>query len=142
MDVSAIRTAIAAAVDDAISSLTCFGYMPSAIPEPAFAVGEVEIIFDQAMGRGLDELVITCYLLVSRADDQAGQAALDRYLKGSGTDSVKAALVAARGAPGQMALGGLAHDLHLPSVQGYGFHEIGDTKYFGAQMTVRVWGEG
>lgn len=142
MDVSAVRSAIAAAVDTAIPSLNCFGYMPSAIPEPAFIAGEVEILFDQAMGRGLDELLITCYLLVSRADDRAGQEALDTYLKGSGPDSVKAALVAARGAPGELALGGLAHDLHLTAVRGYGLHEIGGTEYFGAVLTVRVWGEG
>jgi hypothetical protein len=142
MDISAVRTAIANAVYTAIPSLTCFGYMPSAIPEPAFITGEVEITFDRAMGRGLDELAVTCYLLVSRADDQAGQQTLDKYLKGSGADSVKAALVAARGAPGQLALGGLAHDLHLTAVRGYGLHEIGGVEYFGALLTVRVWGEG
>ncbi len=141
MEISAVRDGIAEAVS-VIPGLTCLGYMPGAIDPPSFLVGEVEVQFDQTMGRGLDELVITCYLFTSRADDQAGQQALDKHLSGSGPDSVKAALVAARGEPGQLALGGLAHDLHLRSIQAYGMHEIGDTHYYGASLTVRVWGKG
>ncbi len=142
MDISLIRTAIADAVHAQIPSLNCFGYIPDAPPEPCFYVGEVGIDFDSAFGRGLDEARITCHLLVSRADDRAGQAALDSYLRGSGPNSVKAALLTARGAPGQPALGGLAHDLTLTQVQGYGMYAVGDVQFFGAELVVRVIGQG
>ncbi|GGS87645.1 hypothetical protein GCM10010156_52700 [Planobispora rosea] len=142
MDIGAIRDAIADAVRDAIPRLNCFGYCPDSIPEPCFYVGEVDIEFDQAFGRGLDELMVTCRLLVSRSDDRAGQAALDRHLAGSGPHSIKAALGAARGAPGEMALGGLADDVHLQRVQGYRMYQVGDTYYYGAELVVRVIGGG
>ncbi|MEU9888670.1 hypothetical protein [Sphaerisporangium sp. NPDC051011] len=142
MNPSEIKTALADAVREAIPALSCFGYVPDSVPEPCFYAGEVEIDFDQTFGRGMDELLITCRLLVSRADDRAGQAALDSYLSGSGPDSVKAALVAARGAPGQPALGGLCDDLHLQRVQGYRLYQVGDRQYYGAELIVRVIGSG
>lgn len=142
MDVGAVKKALAAAVRSAVPSLNCFGYLPDSIPEPAFCVGEVEITYDQAFARGLDELLVTCLLLVSRADDRSGQAALDRYLSGSGPHSLKRAIEAARGAPGEAALGGLADDLHLQRVQAYRTYTTGETTYYGAEMVVRIIGEG
>lgn len=142
MDISQVKAAIAAAVGDQIASLNCFGYCPDSIPEPCFYAGEVEIDFDKTFGRGQDEIRVTCRLLVSRADDRAGQQALDSYLSGSGPASVKAALVAARGAPGQPALGGVCDDLHLVRVQGYRLFQVGEVQYYGAELTVRVIGEG
>lgn len=137
-----IRAALADAVRDAIPALNSFGYVPDAVPEPCFYAGEVEVDFDRAFGRGLDEARITCRLLVSRADDRAGQEALDRYLAGSGADSVKAAIEAARGAPGLPALGGLADDLHVQRVQAYRLYQVGEVQYFGAELIVRVIGGG
>lgn len=137
-----IRAALADAVRDAIPALNCFGYVPDAVPEPCFYAGEVEVDFDRAFGRGLDEARITCRLLVSRGDDRAGQEALDRYLAGSGADSVKAAIEAARGAPGLPALGGLADDLHVQRVQAYRLYQVGEVQYFGAELIVRVIGGG
>lgn len=142
MNPGEIKAAIAAAVGTAIPSLNVFGYCPDAIPEPCFYAGEAEIDFDRAYQRGMDDMQITCRLLVSRADDRAGQAALDAYLAGSGSKSIKAAVEAARGAPGQPALGGLAHDLHLVRVQGYRMYQVGDVQYYGAELIVRVIGEG
>ena len=142
MEPGAIRDGLAAAVKTGVPSLNTFGYCPDAIPEPCWYAGEVEIDFDRAFGRGMDELRITCRLLVSRADDKSGQAALDRYLAGSGPDSVKAAIEAARGAPGEAALGGLCDDLHLMRVQGYRMYQVGEVQFYGAEMIVRIIGEG
>lgn len=142
MDVGPIRDALADAVRVAVPTLNCFGYCPDSVPEPCFYVGEVEIDFDKTFGRGMDELRVTCRLLVSRADDRAGQAALDTYLAGSGATSIKAALVAARGAPGVAALGGLCDDLHLVRVQGYRMYQVGEVQFYGAEMIVRIIGEG
>jgi hypothetical protein len=142
MNVGSIREALATTVKTAIPGLNCYGYCPDSIPEPCFYVGEIEIDFDRAFGRAMDEMRLTCRLLTSRADDRAGQAALDAYLAGSGASSVKQALEDARGAPGQAALGGLCDDLHLTRVQGYRWYLVGQVEYYGAELIVRVIGEG
>lgn len=140
MDIKAIRKALADVVRDAVPSLNCFGYLPESIPEPCFYVGEVEIDFDRTFRRGLDEALITCRVLTGRSDDRAGQEALDRYLSGSGEHSIKAAIEAARGAPGEAALGGLCDDLHVRRVQAYRLFLVGEVYYYGAEIIVRVIG--
>ena len=125
-----------------IAKLTCTGYTPDSIVAPHFFCGEVEIIFDRAMGRRLDVLEITCRALVSRADDRAAQQTLDALLSGSGDASLKTAIEAARGAPGQPALGGLAHDLHVMRVQGYRWYEHAGAEYVGAELIIKVIGDG
>lgn len=142
MEPGAIREALAAAVRDVQPALNCFGYCPDSVPEPCFYAGEVEVDFDRAFGRGMDEMRVTCRLLVSRADDRSGQAALDMYLTGSGPTSVKAAIEAARGAPGEAALGGLCDDLHVVRVQGYRMYQVGEVQFYGAELIVRLIGEG
>ncbi len=85
---------------------------------PHFFAGEYTVDYDKAMRRSLDEVELTCRVLVGRADDKAGQRTLDALLAGSGPASLKQAIEAARGAPGEYALGGLAHDLHVMRMQG------------------------
>jgi hypothetical protein len=139
----AIATAARAVVLPAgVPKLTSTGYVPDAITEPHFFVGEVQITFDRAMGRGLDELELTCRVLVGRADDKASQRILDAMLSGSGAASLKAAIEAARGAPGEFALSGLAHDLHVMRVQGYRWYEHAGTQYVGAELVIKVIGDG
>lgn len=148
MQISAIRDAIADAVragvvlPAGIGKLTCTGYVPDSVVTPCFFVGEVDVNFDQTMGRGTDELLITCRVLASRADDRSGQRIVDLMLSGSGTASLKAAFTAARGAPGQLALGGLADDIHLQRVTGYRWYEHAGASYIGAELAVRVIGDG
>lgn len=147
MQVSAIRTALADAaravvLPEGIGKLTATGYVPDAMTAPHFFVGEYTQSFDRAMGRALDELEFTCRVLVSRADDAAGQRILDAMLSGSGPASLKAAIEAARGAPGEYALGGLAHDLHVMRVQGYRWFEHNGTDFIGAELVIKVIGEG
>jgi hypothetical protein len=144
---SAIRDAIADAASAVvlpagIGKLTCTGYVPDAITAPHFYVGEYTVTFDRAMRRSLDELEFTCLVLVGRADDRSSQRILDGLLAGAGTASLKAALEAARGAPGEYALGGLAHDLHVMRIQGYRWYEHQGTKYVGAELVIKVIGEG
>lgn len=107
MDISAVRDAIAAAASAATSTpkLTCTGFAPDAITEPHFYVGDYTGDYNQTHG-GSELIEFTCGLMVGRPDDRAAQALLDGYLSRSGPASVKAAIEAARGAPGQPALGG------------------------------------
>jgi len=147
MQISEVREAIAEAarvivLPPGAGALTCTGYTPDAVTEPHFFVGEVEVNFDKTMGRGLDELSITCRALVGRGDDRAAQKVLDALLSGAGPASLKAAIEAARGAPGELALGGLADDLHLQRVQGYRWYEHAGTQYVGAELIIRVIGKG
>ncbi|WP_326597751.1 hypothetical protein [Streptomyces sp. NBC_01803] len=147
MQISAIRDALADAARDVVlpaglRALTCTGYVPDAITEPHFFVADYEQTFDRAMRRALDELEFTTRVLVGRQDDRASQQLLDSMLSGSGPASLKAAIEAARGAPGEYALGGLAHDLHVMRVQGYRWYEHQGTEYVGAELIIKVIGEG
>lgn len=147
MQISPIRDAIADAaravvLPTGIGKLTSTGYVPDAITEPHFFVAEVEVNYDRAMGRRLDELLFTCRALVGRADDRASQRVLDALLSGGGASSLKATIEAARGAPGEYALGGLADDLHVQRVQGYRWYEHAGSTYVGAELVIRVIGDG
>ncbi|MCP3817831.1 hypothetical protein NLX86_06675 [Streptomyces sp. A3M-1-3] len=147
MQISAVRDAIATAaravvLPVGIPKLTCTGYAPDAVTVPHFYVGDYSVNFDKAMRRSLDEVEFTCAVLVSRSDDLSGQKVLDGLLSGGGTGSLKAAVEAARGAPGQFALGGAAHDLHVMRVQSYRWYEHAGTQYLGAELVIKVIGEG
>ncbi|WP_406420903.1 hypothetical protein [Streptomyces sp. NBC_00842] len=146
MQMSAVRDAIAdaarAVVLPAAAKLTATGYTPDSVTEPHFFCGEYSIEFDKAMGRGLDTAELTCRVLVGLADDEAAQRLLDAMLSGSGPASLKQAVEAARGAPGEYALGGLAHDLHVMRVQGYRWYEHQGNQYIGAEIIIKIIGEG
>ncbi|MBT2379029.1 hypothetical protein J7E90_17145 [Streptomyces sp. ISL-111] len=147
MEPSPIREAIADAaraviLPEGIGNLTCTGYVPDAISGPHFFCGEYTVDYDKAMGRGLDVVELTCRVLVGRADDRASQRILDSLLAGSGPSSLKTAIEAARGAPGDYALGGLAHDLHVMRMQGYRWYEHNGVDYVGAELMIKIIGEG
>lgn len=147
MQISAIRSAIADAarevtVPAGTRALTCTGHLPDSITEPHFFIADVSIEFDRAMNRGLDSLELTARILVGREDDLSSQSILDALLSGSGSGSLKAAIEAARGAPGESALDGLAHDLRVERVQGYRWFEHAGITYVGAEMIIRVIGAG
>lgn len=147
MQISAVRDAIAdvartVVLPTGVGKLKSTGYVPDGIIAPCFFVAEVEVNFDRAMGRKLDELLFTCRVLAGRADDRASQRILDALLSGAGPASLKQAIEAGRGAPGEMALGGLADDLHLQRVQGYRWFEHAGSTYVGAELVIRVIGDG
>ncbi len=147
MQISLVRDAIAAAagavtLPTGVAKLTCTGYVPDAVVAPCFFVGEVEVTYDRTMGRGTDQLDFTCRVLVGRADDRSAQRILDAMLSGAGPASLKAAIEEARGAPGEMALGGLADDLRVERVQGYRWYEHAGTDYVGAELAIKVIGPG
>ncbi|GAA4676868.1 hypothetical protein GCM10023347_34030 [Streptomyces chumphonensis] len=147
MQISLVRAGLADAartitLPDGVGALTSTGYVPDSVAEPHFFVAEAQHTYDRAMGRGLDEVEFTCRVLVGRQDDRTSQELIDLMLSGSGTGSLKAALEAARGAPGEYALGGAAHDLHVMRAQGPRWYEHAGTQYVGAELTVKVIGEG
>lgn len=145
MDLTAVRKALAAAceaVNTATQPMTCLPYVPSRVVPPTLYVQPARTEFDKTMARGMDAQMFTVSVVVAKADDEASQDLLDLYLAGSGPLSVKAAIEAARGVPGQLALGGAADDLHVQSVDAYRWFTFGETQYLGAQFAVRVIGSG
>jgi hypothetical protein len=147
MQISTVRTKIAAAASAVVMPtgappLTCTGHTPDSVMAPHYFVGEYTQDFDKVYQRGMDKLEFTSRVLVSRADDESSQAILDALLSGSGTSSLKAAIEAARGTPGQLALDGAAHDLRVTRVQGYRWYEHNGTQYVGAELIIEVIGSG
>lgn len=144
MQISEIREAIATAaravvLPTGIRKLTTTGFTPDAVTEPHFFVGEYTVDYDVTYGRS-SKAEFTCRLLVGRANDQAAQRLADDCLSDKGPASLKVAIEAARGAPGALALGGLADDLHVMRVQGYRWYEHAGSKYVGAELIIKVIG--
>ena len=147
MQIPDVREAIADAaravvLPDGTRKLTCTGFTPDAVTEPHFFLGEYTVDYDKTFGRGQDEIQFTGRILVSAASDRVSQRLLDSMLSGAGPASLKAAIEAARGAPGEEALGGLADDLHMVRVSRYGWFEHAGQTYVGAEVSIRVIGPG
>lgn len=138
MDISAVRSGLAAAAGTVVSDppLTAIGYVPDSIPAPCVFPAEVETDFTGAFARGLDELMVTVRVLVGNADDLSSQELLDGYLSGSGPASLKQALEA------DGTLGGVCDDLMVLRIQGYRYYEHAGTRYLGAELIVKVIGDG
>lgn len=144
MDVEAVATAIAAAARTVTISprLNTLAYVPDSVPEPCGFVAELDIDYDRAHARGLDEITLVFRVLVNRGDDRASQRYLNQLLRGAGPTSLKAALEAARGAPGQPALGGAADDLHVRRASAHRWYVHTDATYLGIEYQIRVIGPG
>lgn len=145
MDVNAVRVAVAAAVNTGVTGLplTCYPYVPSDGPAP-FAYVQVEnIVYDRAMSGGSVELILSVMVMASRADDQTSQEQVDAFISTEGDSSIKSAIEAANGEPGEYALDGAAHFVHVTGTDGAPrWFEWGDgTKYHGVGLRVRVLGE-
>ncbi|MEU9654841.1 hypothetical protein [Streptomyces chartreusis] len=145
MDITNVRAQLALAASAVTlpgASLTCTGYMPDGVTTPCFFIADYTIDFDKVMNRALDHIDFTARVLVSRADDLAGQELLDDMLSGSGVASLKVALEAARGAPGTPALSGFAHDFRVTRMQGLRLYEHNGVQYLGAEISILVIGDG
>lgn len=141
MNIGTVRERLAAACLS-IADLNVYGFVPDSVTVPCVFAAEADVTFDRHSFNGQgDEALVTLRVLVSRADDKSGQAELDSYL-GRGTKSIKLAIEAARGAPGEAALSGACDDLRVIKVQGYRLYEHNGTDYYGAEFVVQCIGEG
>lgn len=137
-----LTAAAGAALTTPARAMTTYDWAPLKPEPPCIFPEEVTCDFDRTFGRGLDELTVTLRLLVSNTEEREGARMLYGYLAGSGSGSIKAAIEAARGAPGQLALGGAADDLHVTRINGVNFYDVGGLKFIGADFVVRVIGSG
>lgn len=139
MILSSVRTALALAIQTNVTStppLRAMGYTPDSVDPPLAFVLPETIAFDQDFGRGCDRLDLTVRLIVSRADDLAGQALLDPYLNGSGAASVKRAVEL------DETLGGLVDTLQVVEARNYGGFEIAGVAFYGVDFAVSIWARG
>lgn len=147
MDIPAVRAALATAASAAQSgdfALTCYPYVPFEGDPPFLYVQLEAVTYDKAMKGGAWELGFTLMLMASTADDISAQTLIDEYLADSGPTSVKAAVEAARGGPGELALGGVADDLHVPGIDSAPrwFDWSDGKKFYGVGLKCRVIGSG
>jgi len=146
LDFDAVAVGIAAAVTSAAvavngQTVTATDFVPDAPTPPHFVVAEFVNEYHQTYGSaGMDHVTVKCRLLTSRGSDAEGQRTLRKLATLTGVGSIPAAIEAARGAPGQMALSGAADDLALVSVTGPRLYEIGAVDFYGLEFSVLVIG--
>jgi len=94
-NISTLR-ANAATLLDAITAIRkVYDYIPdTAPPTPCGIIGNVSVVWDDSMQRGLDSYTFEVYAVVSRMSERSGTDELDALLAGSGSGSVKTALEA------------------------------------------------
>lgn len=143
MDINAVFVALAAAVNDAqiqgtTKRVVATAFSPDSPTPPHFFVAEFIGDYDETFGEDMN-LTVTARLMLSRASEDTGQAEA-RSLAGTGTSTIRAALEAARGAPGQAALGGACDDLQLKRVVGPRLYQYGDDQFYGLEFTIFILG--
>jgi hypothetical protein len=137
MDETAVRQGICTVLAANIDDLRCEPYQLNAINPPVFVVHTLQITYDLAFGRGLDQIMATCRMYTSASSDRAGQLALGPYLAGSGGSSIKAALLNDR------TLNGSCSDHRVESTGPFPtIFTIGTDNYYGADINIRIYGEG
>jgi hypothetical protein len=139
VDLELVSQKLAALGETVEGIIRADAFVPDSVTAPHFYVGEVRLDYDQTYG-GLEDVLFLCVVLTSTTDDKAGQDKLKSFMKRSGPSSVKAALEAGRGEPGELALDGACDDLHVKGVQAHRIYRVGEASYYGAQWTVRVIG--
>jgi hypothetical protein len=93
MNPTAVRAGLATALDT-IAGLRVFDHVPDSLAPPAAVIEPVEVVFDEAMVRGLDLYRAFVLVIVGRMSERSASDRLDAYLAGSGASSVKAAIEA------------------------------------------------
>jgi hypothetical protein len=97
-----------------ITGLRVHDTIPDVTNPPAVVVYPTDADFNVAMGRGVDTWSFSLYVLVSAAVTRTGQDALDAYVTGAGSSSIRAAVFANR------SLGLSNVDAHVSRMTNYG----------------------
>lgn len=135
-DLSVIREALARNLA-AIPGLAQSPYLLSSPTPPAAEIQPDEVIYDQAMRRGLDRWRLTVRVFVGFTSDIGAQKRLDRMLATTGVESIKAALES------DPTLGGAVDDLRVTGCSGYRlFSRDGGQSVLGAEWQVEVLAAG
>lgn len=131
--VAEIRAGLKDTITAAVAGLFGYQQIPESANVPAVIVVPRASEFAVAMGRGADTHEFDVIVLVGRADDSLAQTALDAYVTGAGSSSIRQAIWNAR------TLGLSNTDAHVYGMESYGAEwEIGGINYVGAVLKVRV----
>lgn len=108
-----------------------YAYVPDGVNPPcAYVAGPDTVNFDAVFARGADTYRLIVRVLVDRTAEHSGQDALDDYVSGSGTASVKVAIEEDR------SLGGACQTCQVQTMRNYGIHTVGDASYLGAELVI------
>lgn len=131
--VAQIRTGLKTTITTAVTALFGYEQIPESVNVPAVIVVPRTSDFAVAMGRGVDTHEFDLIVLVARADDSLAQTALDAYVTGAGSSSIRQAIWNTRG------LGLSGTDAHIYGMEQYSAQwDIGGINYVGAVLKARV----
>jgi hypothetical protein len=127
-----IRTGLVSTISAAVTGIQGYDTVPASVNLPAFVVIPRATDFMRAMGRGLDAYTFDVLVLVSAGDDQLAQLALDPFVNGFGSSSIRQAIFNARDL-------GLGVDASVTGMADYGGQfNVGGIDYIGARLSVEV----
>ncbi len=131
-DFNAIAAALATTISTA-TGITSFGYAPGQVVPPAAVVipNRPAILYGQTFD-GEVTINLLAIVMLSAANDNTGQAALNAVISSSGTKSIAAAV------QGDTKLGGTCEFAIVQQVTQYGLIEYAGQQYMGATFTVQV----
>ena len=118
-----------------IDGLRTYDLVPDVIVPPCVVVGQLDFTFDLNNARGLDQANLDVFVIVQRFSERTGQDKLDKYLAGSGDNSIKAAIESDR------TLGGACDTLRVTSAES-GTYQMGDIDYLSYRYRLTVYGQG
>lgn len=134
---SAIRIAVKATLEAAIPALRVHSKLAEVVNLPAVVVVPTEAEYDVAFGRGLDTWPIDLYVLTSSAAPRSAQDALDAFVSGAGSSSIRQAIFNAK------SLGLNETEAHVANMRGYGSRfDIADIDHIGAVLRLVVFTKG
>lgn len=134
-----LKQAVAGVKDSSGRPLHAYDHVPNSVVEPAFYPRDYTVE-PHASFKNRWKLAVTCVLLVGSSNAEVNQRRLATFLSRDGEASVHAALLAARGAPGERALGGAADDLSVDRMGPPRMYEVAGVAYYGAEIVVTVLG--
>jgi hypothetical protein len=132
MQPSAVRNGLKDNLET-IPGLRVYELIPSPAVAPAAVVGQLDFTFDLNNARGLDQANLDVVVLVQNLAQKTAQINLDKYLQGSGTYSIKAAIES------DLTLGGACNTLRVTSAQA-GSYISGDIEFLSYRYSLTVWG--
>ena len=143
MDLTAVREALAANIENALgSAVNVSGYLRSGMLPPSVQIFPAPIEYDAAFSRGSDDWTFTVQMQVGDSTDIGQQQLLDKYLSTTGPLSMKAA-IEQEDDEGKVTLGGLVDDLRVTRCDGYRRYQTeGEGIKLGCEWSVEVYGRG
>jgi hypothetical protein len=118
-----------------ISDLRIYDIMPDVVVPPSAIIGQLDFTFDLNNSRGLDQSNVDIFVIVQRFSERSGIQNLDKYLSGSGDQSIKQAIESDR------TLGGACNTLRVTSAES-GTFTSGDVDFLSYRYRVTIWGQG